>query len=71
MSDVRRERLARSRLYFVTDLRPDLDALLAAALEGGVDMVQLRDKGRGRRGASWPRRASSGAAATSTTRSSG
>ena len=47
MSDVRRERLARSRLYFVTDLRPDLDRVLAAALEGGVDMVQLRDKEAG------------------------
>ena len=47
MSDVRRERLARSRLYFVTDLRPDLDSLLSAALEGGVDMVQLRDKAAG------------------------
>ena len=70
MSDVRRERLARSRLYFVTDLRPDLDALLAAALEGGVDMVQLRDKERATR-SSWPRPASSGAAATNTTRSSG
>ena len=44
MSDARRERLARSRLYFVTDIRPGLDPLLAAALEGGVDMVQLRDK---------------------------
>ena len=40
----RRARLQRARLYFVTDLRPDLDALLRAALAGGVDMVQLRDK---------------------------
>jgi thiamine-phosphate pyrophosphorylase len=47
VSDVRRERLARSRLYFVTDLRPRIDSLLAAALEGGVDMVQLRDKSAG------------------------
>jgi thiamine-phosphate pyrophosphorylase len=47
VSDVRRERLARSRLYFVTDLRPGLDSLLSAALEGGVDMVQLRDKDAG------------------------
>ncbi|HEY1275687.1 MAG TPA: thiamine phosphate synthase [Thermoleophilaceae bacterium] len=31
-------------MYFVTDLRPDLGGLLAAALAGGVDMVQLRDK---------------------------
>ena len=40
----RRERLSRARLYFVTDLRPGLEELLAAALAGGVDMVQLRDK---------------------------
>jgi thiamine-phosphate pyrophosphorylase len=40
----RRERLRRARLYFVTDLRPGLEELLAAALAGGVDMVQLRDK---------------------------
>jgi len=40
----RRERLARARLYFVTDVRPGLEELLAAALSGGVDMVQLRDK---------------------------
>ena len=43
MSD-RRERLRRARLYFVTDVRPGLEELLAAALSGGVDMVQLRDK---------------------------
>ena len=42
--DSRRERLRRSRLYFVTDVRPGLEELLAAALAGGVDMVQLRDK---------------------------
>ena len=40
----RRARLRRARLYFVTDLRPDLGALLREALAGGVDMVQLRDK---------------------------
>ena len=40
----RRERLRRARLYFVTDVRPGLEELLAAALSGGVDMVQLRDK---------------------------
>jgi thiamine-phosphate pyrophosphorylase len=40
----RRERLARARLYFVTDVRPGLERLLAAALRGGADMVQLRDK---------------------------
>jgi thiamine-phosphate pyrophosphorylase len=41
----RRARLRSARLYFVTDLRPGLEALLAGALAGGVDMVQLRDKG--------------------------
>jgi thiamine-phosphate pyrophosphorylase len=40
----RRERLRRARLYFVTDVRPGLEELLVAALAGGVDMVQLRDK---------------------------
>jgi thiamine-phosphate pyrophosphorylase len=43
----RRERLARSRLYFVCEGRPrgeDPRALLDAALRGGVDIVQLRDK---------------------------
>jgi thiamine-phosphate pyrophosphorylase len=42
--ETRRERLRRARLYFVTDVRPGLEELLAAALAGGVDMVQLRDK---------------------------
>jgi thiamine-phosphate pyrophosphorylase len=42
--DSRRERLRRARLYFVTDVRPGLEELLAAALAGGADMVQLRDK---------------------------
>ena len=42
--DSRRERLRHARLYFVTDVRPGLEELLAAALAGGVDMVQLRDK---------------------------
>jgi thiamine-phosphate pyrophosphorylase len=40
----RRERLARARLYFVTEVRPGLERLLEAALGGGVDMLQLRDK---------------------------
>ncbi len=43
----RRARLARSRLYFVLDAHPhggDPSSLLAAALRGGVDIVQLRDK---------------------------
>jgi thiamine-phosphate pyrophosphorylase len=40
----RRELLQGARLYFVTDVRPGLEELLAATLAGGVDMVQLRDK---------------------------
>jgi thiamine-phosphate pyrophosphorylase len=43
----RRERLARSRLYLVLEARPrgdDPGPLLDAALQGGVDLVQLREK---------------------------
>ena len=43
----RRARLAHSRLYLVLEARPhgrDPSELLAAALRGGVDVVQLRDK---------------------------
>ena len=43
----RRERLARSRLYLVLEGRPhdeDPGRLLDAALRGGVDVVQLREK---------------------------
>src|SRR5256714_3443310 len=43
----RRARLARSRLYLVLEARPqgqDPSTLLDAALRGGVDVVQLRDK---------------------------
>jgi thiamine-phosphate pyrophosphorylase len=43
----RRERLARSRLYLVLEARPhgeDPGPLLDAALRGGVDIVQLREK---------------------------
>jgi thiamine-phosphate pyrophosphorylase len=43
----RRERLARSRLYLVLEARPhgeDPRLLLDAALRGGVDVIQLRDK---------------------------
>ena len=46
----RRERLARSRLYLVLEARPhaaDPRPLLEAALRGGVDVVQLRDKNLG------------------------
>jgi thiamine-phosphate pyrophosphorylase len=39
-----RERLQDARLLFVTDPRPDLTARVAAAVRGGVDVVQLRDK---------------------------
>ena len=44
---LRRERLRTARLYFVCDARPageDPEALLRAALGGGVDIVQLREK---------------------------
>src|SRR4029077_4680571 len=43
----RRARLARARLYLVLEARPhgsDPAPLLEAALRGGVDIVQLRDK---------------------------
>jgi thiamine-phosphate pyrophosphorylase len=43
----RRARLARSRLYLVLEARPhggDPTALLEAALRGGADVVQLREK---------------------------
>lgn len=39
-----RERLADARLYLCTGLRPDLPEFLDAALAGGVDIVQLREK---------------------------
>ena len=38
------ERLQDARLLLVTDPRPDLAARVAAAVRGGVDIVQLRDK---------------------------
>jgi thiamine-phosphate pyrophosphorylase len=44
----RRERLSCSRLYLVLEARPrdeDPRVLLDAALRGGVDVVQLREKG--------------------------
>jgi len=41
----RRARLAEARLYLCTPDRPDLAAFLDAALSGGVDVVQLREKG--------------------------
>jgi thiamine-phosphate pyrophosphorylase len=48
---LRRERLRTARLYFVCDARPrgeDPEALLRAALGGGVDILQLREKQLGR-----------------------
>ena len=44
---LRRERLARARLYVVTGAREeegDLPEFLAAVLEAGADIVQLREK---------------------------
>lgn len=44
---LRRERLRTARLYFVCDATPngeDPEPLLRAALDGGVDLVQLREK---------------------------
>jgi thiamine-phosphate pyrophosphorylase len=44
---LRRERLAAARLYLVCAARPagrELGAFLAAAIRGGVQVVQLRDK---------------------------
>jgi thiamine-phosphate pyrophosphorylase len=40
-----RARLAEARLYLITGARPDLGRFLAAAVEGGVDAVQVREKG--------------------------
>ncbi len=33
-----------SRLYLIVGVRPDLPALLEAAIRGGVDLVQIREK---------------------------
>jgi thiamine-phosphate pyrophosphorylase len=49
---LRRERLRTARLYFCCDARPrgeDPEPLLRAALSGGVDIVQLREKSLPRR----------------------
>ncbi len=35
-----------SRLYLITGARPDLHELVEAAVRGGVDIVQIREKGR-------------------------
>jgi thiamine-phosphate pyrophosphorylase len=47
VADRRREWLVRARLYFICEARPggsDPERLLRAALQGGVDVVQLREK---------------------------
>jgi thiamine-phosphate pyrophosphorylase len=36
---------ADKRLYLITPFRPDLEEFLAAAVRGGVDLIQLREKG--------------------------
>src|ERR1700712_2128063 len=44
---LRRERLRTARLYFVCDARPngaEPEPLLLAALGGGADIIQLREK---------------------------
>jgi thiamine-phosphate pyrophosphorylase len=49
---LRRERLRTARLYLCCEARPngeDPEPLLAAALRGGVDIVQLREKSQPRR----------------------
>jgi thiamine-phosphate pyrophosphorylase len=45
VADGRRARLADARLYLCTPDRPDLPDFLDAVLSGGVDVVQLREKG--------------------------
>jgi thiamine-phosphate pyrophosphorylase len=37
-------RAAESRLYLVTPVRPELEAFLEAAVRGGVDLVQVRER---------------------------
>jgi thiamine-phosphate pyrophosphorylase len=44
-ADARRDRLEKARLYLCTGVRPDLAAFADAALAGGVDVLQLREKG--------------------------
>ncbi len=44
-ADARRARLGRARLYLCTGMRPDLADFVDAALAGGVDVLQLREKG--------------------------
>jgi thiamine-phosphate pyrophosphorylase len=47
IGELRRQRLRWARLYFVCDARPhgqDPEALLNAAMSGGVGMIELRDR---------------------------
>ena len=44
MSHVRSPGAESHRLYLITAARPDLAAFLEAAVRGGVDLVQIRDK---------------------------
>ena len=64
-----RERLATARLYLVCDARPR--EWLAAAVRGGVDIVQLRDKTLDDDGLDRPRRASSATSARSSSSTTG
>lgn len=46
-ADARRRRLEAARLYFVCEARPggrEAEPILRAALENGVDLIQLRDR---------------------------
>jgi thiamine-phosphate pyrophosphorylase len=38
-----------ARLYLITAVRPDLEEFLEAAVRGGVDLVQVRERGLGDR----------------------
>lgn len=49
MSPTHLERLREARLLLVTDPRPDLAERVRAAVRGGVDVVQLREKDRSAR----------------------
>ena len=51
IGELRRQRLRWARLYFVCEARPneaDPEALLNAAMSGGVGMIELRDRERPR-----------------------
>ena len=73
LGDERRVRLAAARLYLVcgaTGDGRDLRAFLDAALRGGVDVVQLREKDPAATTRVLPPRASSATRATRTARCS-